>query len=59
MYPMEPLSDGTAFMEYEVRKRGLGDLDTDKCSPLGTVKSRIAATRSRRVRSSALVEVSL
>src|SRR5438046_1915331 len=55
MYPTEPLSDGIAFIEYEVLNRALGDLDTDKCSPLGTVKSRIAAIESCCVRSDALV----
>lgn len=42
IYPTEPFSDGRAFIEYDVLKRGLGDLDIEKCNPLGTVKSKIA-----------------
>ena len=43
MYPTEPLSDGRAFMEYDVLNNGLGDLEMEKCSPRGTLKSRSAA----------------
>ena len=48
MYPTEPLSDGRAFIEYVVLKRGLGDLEIPKCSPLGTLKSRRAVQASGR-----------
>jgi hypothetical protein len=42
IYPTDPLRDGMAVIEYVVLKRGLGDLDIEKWSPLGTVKSRMA-----------------
>jgi len=42
MYPTDPLSEGIAVIEYVVLKRGLGDLDIERWSPLVTVKSRIA-----------------
>ena len=48
MYPTDPLSDGSAFIEYVVLKRGFGDLDIPKCSPLGTLKSRRAVLASGR-----------
>jgi hypothetical protein len=34
-----------AFMEYVVLNSALGDLEMDRCSPFGTVKSRIANLR--------------
>ncbi len=43
MYPTEPLRDGIAFIEYVVLNKALGDFETDRWSPLGTVKSRMAA----------------
>jgi hypothetical protein len=42
MYPTDPFKDGSAFIEYDVLKSALGDLDTEKCSPRGTVKSKMA-----------------
>lgn len=46
MYPTEPLSDGIAFMEYDVLKSGFGDLDTERCNPRGTLKSSIAVSET-------------
>jgi len=43
MYPMEPFSVGSAFIEYVVLNIALGDLEMLKCSPRGTLKSRMAA----------------
>lgn len=42
MYPTEPCSEGIAVIAYVVLKSALGDLETAKCSPCGTVKSRSA-----------------
>ena len=52
MYPTEPLRDGRAFIEYVVLKSVFGDFEMWKCSPRGTVKSRMAGGR----RSAALGE---
>ena len=46
MYPTEPFSDGTAFMEYDVLKSGFGDLDIERCKPRGTLKSSIAVSET-------------
>ena len=43
IYPTEPCREGIAIIEYEVLNRALGDLETEKCSPRGIVKSRIAS----------------
>jgi hypothetical protein len=43
MYPTEPFNEGMAFMEYDVLNKALGDWDTERVSPRGTVKSRTAA----------------
>lgn len=45
IYPTEPLSDGMAFMEYDVLKSGFGDFDIERCNPRGTLKSSIAVSR--------------
>ena len=42
MYPTEPLSDGIAFMEYDVLKSGFGELDIERCNPRGMLKSSMA-----------------
>jgi hypothetical protein len=42
MYPTEPLSEGIAFIEYEVLNKALGDFEIENWSPRGTVKSRMA-----------------
>ena len=42
MYPTEPFNEGMAVIEYVVLNSELGDLETDRCNPLGTVKSRMA-----------------
>lgn len=42
MYPTEPFKDGIAFIEYVVLNKALGDLDIERCSPFGTLKSRMA-----------------
>jgi hypothetical protein len=42
MYPTDPLRDGIAFIEYDVLNKELGDWDTERVSPRGTAKSRMA-----------------
>ena len=43
IYPTEPCREGIAVIEYEVLNKALGDLETEKCSPRGIAKSRIAS----------------
>lgn len=47
IYPMEPLREGRAFIEYVVLKSELGDLEIEKLSPRGTVKSRMALEHTK------------
>lgn len=43
IYPTDPVRDGIAVMEYVVRNKAFGDLDTEKWSPFGTLKSKMAS----------------
>jgi hypothetical protein len=43
IYPTDPVKEGIAFIEYVVLKRALGDFETERCRPFGTVKSRMAS----------------
>ena len=45
IYPTDPLSDGIAFMEYDVLKSGFGDFDIERCKPRGIWKSSIAISQ--------------
>ena len=48
IYPTEPCKEGIAIIEYEVLNKALGDFETEKCSPRGIAKSRIARQGIRR-----------
>lgn len=49
IYPTDPCSEGIAVMAYVVLKSALGDLETAKCSPCGTVKSRSAGQHQSEI----------